>query len=98
MATAITATDAASLRRRFDETGGLTVGVEEEIMVLDPATLDLVPRGAELLSRLDGDPRFTSELPAAQIEIVTEPLPKTSTGKVDRKAVAAALERSRANG
>ncbi|MBV9606652.1 MAG: AMP-binding protein [Solirubrobacterales bacterium] len=38
-----------------------------------------------------------TEMPS-MIEIVTEPLPKTSTGKVDRKAVAAALERSRANG
>jgi acyl-coenzyme A synthetase/AMP-(fatty) acid ligase len=38
-----------------------------------------------------------TEMPST-IEIVTEPLPKTSTGKVDRKAVAAALERSRANG
>jgi acyl-coenzyme A synthetase/AMP-(fatty) acid ligase len=38
-----------------------------------------------------------TEMPST-IEIVTEPLPKTSTGKVDRKAVAAELERSRANG
>lgn len=38
-----------------------------------------------------------TEMPST-IEIVTDPLPKTSTGKVDRKAVAAALERSRANG
>jgi acyl-coenzyme A synthetase/AMP-(fatty) acid ligase len=38
-----------------------------------------------------------TEMPST-IEIVTEPLPKTSTGKVDRKAIAAELERSRANG
>jgi acyl-coenzyme A synthetase/AMP-(fatty) acid ligase len=38
-----------------------------------------------------------TEMPST-IEIVTDPLPKTSTGKVDRKAVAAELERSRANG
>jgi acyl-coenzyme A synthetase/AMP-(fatty) acid ligase len=38
-----------------------------------------------------------TEMPST-IEIVTEPLPKTSTGKVDRKAVAAALDRSRASG
>jgi amino acid adenylation domain-containing protein len=37
-----------------------------------------------------------TEMPST-ILIVTEPLPKTSTGKVDRKAVAAELERSRAN-
>jgi acyl-coenzyme A synthetase/AMP-(fatty) acid ligase len=38
-----------------------------------------------------------TEMPST-ILIVTDPLPKTSTGKVDRKAVAAELERSRANG
>ena len=38
-----------------------------------------------------------TEMPST-IEIVTEPLPKTSTGKVDRKAITAELERSRANG
>jgi len=38
-----------------------------------------------------------TEMPST-IAIVTERLPKTSTGKVDRKAVAAELERSRANG
>jgi amino acid adenylation domain-containing protein len=38
-----------------------------------------------------------TEMPST-IEIVTEPLPLTSTGKVDRKKIAADLERSRANG
>jgi acyl-coenzyme A synthetase/AMP-(fatty) acid ligase len=38
-----------------------------------------------------------TEMPST-IEIVTEPLPKTSTGKVDRKSIMAQLERSRANG
>jgi acyl-coenzyme A synthetase/AMP-(fatty) acid ligase len=38
-----------------------------------------------------------TEMPST-IEIVTEPLPKTSTGKVDRKTITAQLERSRANG
>jgi acyl-coenzyme A synthetase/AMP-(fatty) acid ligase len=38
-----------------------------------------------------------TEMPST-IEIVTDPLPKTSTGKVDRKAVAAAVERSLASG
>lgn len=67
------AADAARLRRRFDTAGGFTVGIEEEIMVLDAGTLDLAPRTEELLRRLDGDGRFTSELPASQIEIVTRP-------------------------
>jgi acyl-coenzyme A synthetase/AMP-(fatty) acid ligase len=38
-----------------------------------------------------------TEMPST-IEIVTDPLPKTSTGKVDRKTISAQLERSRANG
>jgi acyl-CoA synthetase (AMP-forming)/AMP-acid ligase II len=38
-----------------------------------------------------------TEMPST-IEIVTDPLPKTSTGKVDRKTITAQLERSRANG
>jgi carboxylate-amine ligase len=64
---------AAAMRRRFDETGGLTVGVEEETMLLDPETLDLAPVAREVLIRLGGDPRFKAELPAAQLEIVTAP-------------------------
>jgi acyl-coenzyme A synthetase/AMP-(fatty) acid ligase len=38
-----------------------------------------------------------TEMPST-IEIVTEPLPKTSTGKVDRKSISAQLDRSRADG
>jgi acyl-coenzyme A synthetase/AMP-(fatty) acid ligase len=38
-----------------------------------------------------------TEMPST-IEIVTDPLPKTSTGKVDRKSITAQLERSHANG
>jgi carboxylate-amine ligase len=65
---------ATELRRRFDETVPFTVGVEEETMLLDPATLDLAPVAGELLTRLDGDERFKPELPAAQLEIVTTPV------------------------
>ena len=42
-------------------------------MVLDPGSLDLAPRAHELLSDLEGDPRFKAELVAAQVELVTEP-------------------------
>jgi acyl-coenzyme A synthetase/AMP-(fatty) acid ligase len=38
-----------------------------------------------------------TEMPST-IEIVAEALPKTSTGKVDRKSITAQLERSRASG
>jgi carboxylate-amine ligase len=65
---------AAGIRAAFDEPGPLTVGIEEELMLVDPETLDLVPRARELLERLDGDPRYKLELPAAQLEIVSPPL------------------------
>jgi carboxylate-amine ligase len=67
--------DARDLRHRFDATGGLTVGVEEETMLLDPDGHDLAPLAATVLERLDGDARFTPELPAAQLEISTAPAP-----------------------
>lgn len=42
-------------------------------MVLDAATLDLVPRGADVLQHAGGDPRFKPELMASQVEIATTP-------------------------
>lgn len=43
-------------------------------MLLDAETLDLAPRAAEVVEALGGDPRFTLELPASQVEIVLPPL------------------------
>ncbi len=68
----MTTPDLSSLRSAF-EGGRLTVGLEEELMLLDAATLDLAPVAHEALGLLTGDPRFKSELPAAQIELITEP-------------------------
>ena len=65
---------AAAITAAFDEPGPLTVGVEEELMLLDPSTLDLAPLARELLERVDGDPRYKLELPAAQLEIVSPPV------------------------
>jgi glutamate---cysteine ligase / carboxylate-amine ligase len=58
----------------FDAPAPLTLGVEEELMLLDPETLDLAPRAPELLERTGGDDRFKLEMPAAQIEIMSPPL------------------------
>jgi carboxylate-amine ligase len=63
----------AELRAVFDAVEPFTVGIEEEAMLLDPATLDLAPRAEDMLARLDGDARFTRELPASQVEIATTP-------------------------
>jgi glutamate---cysteine ligase / carboxylate-amine ligase len=62
-----------ALRELFDATAPLTVGLEEEVMLLDPGTLDLLPRSLDVLERTGGDPRFVAELPAAHLEIVTPP-------------------------
>lgn len=64
---------ATGLRSTFDSVEPLTVGVEEEVMLLDPETLDLAPDAEELLELLEGDPRFKRELPRAQLEIATRP-------------------------
>lgn len=65
--------DAAWIAERFDSVEPLTIGLEEEVLLLDPETLDLVPVAEEALTRFDGDPRVKGELPAAQVELVTEP-------------------------
>ena len=67
--------DARSLRARFDAAGPPLVGLEEELMVVHPQTLDPLPSAPALLERLAGDPRFKLELPACQVEIVTPPRP-----------------------
>jgi glutamate---cysteine ligase / carboxylate-amine ligase len=65
--------DAEHLQATFAAPEPLTIGLEEEVMLLDPGTLDLAPVAPEVLVRLDGDPRFKGELPSSQIEILTEP-------------------------
>ena len=66
-------TTSERLRASFDAPAPLTVGLEEELMLLDPGTLDLAPVAGEVLGRLDGDARFKPELPAAQVELLTPP-------------------------
>jgi carboxylate-amine ligase len=79
----VTPLDAASIRTIFDAPAPLTVGIEEELMLLDPETLDLAPRGPELFERAqaaaggepeDRDGRFKLEMPAAQFEIASPAL------------------------
>ncbi len=58
-------------------------------MLLDPVTLDLLPRAHEVLERTRGDPRFKGELPAAQLEIVTAPAGGVPAGGVPAGGVTA---------
>jgi carboxylate-amine ligase len=62
----------SELRAAFERPRPATVGLEEEVMLLDAETLDLAPHAAEVVAAL-GDPRFKIEMPAAQLEIVTAP-------------------------
>src|SRR5688500_13513016 len=66
---------AADLRAAFEAPSELTVGLEEEVLVLDPGTLDLAPLAEQVLAATGGDPRFKRELPAAQVEVLTPPAP-----------------------
>jgi carboxylate-amine ligase len=89
-------TDADSLRAVFDRPGELTVGVEEELMTLDPRTLDLAPVAAEVIAAAALDGLVKSELPAAQLETVTEPCRTVGEAAAQllevRRAVAGAAE------
>jgi glutamate---cysteine ligase / carboxylate-amine ligase len=67
-----TVPDADAVRRRFEH-GAPSFGIEEEVMVLDPVTLALAPRAAELLGALGDSAELKLELPASQLEIVTAP-------------------------
>jgi carboxylate-amine ligase len=61
----------AECRRAFDTVAPGTLGVEEELLLVSPRTLDLVPENRRLLETLGGDDRFHPELRASQLEIVT---------------------------
>jgi carboxylate-amine ligase len=62
---------ATALRAAFDAAPPYTVGIEDEVLLVDPASFELSPRAQEVLELLDGDSRFKLELPASQLEIVT---------------------------
>ena len=70
--------DLASARATFEASTDFTVGLEEEFALLDPATLDMVPRFEELRdAAAQEDPtlaaQITGELIASEIEIRLRP-------------------------
>jgi carboxylate-amine ligase len=65
---------AVGARAAFESLRPCTVGVEEELMLLHPRTLDLEPCAGHALAELGGDERFKLELPAAQLESVCRPV------------------------
>ena len=62
-----------TLTERFDTVTPGTVGLEEEVLLLDPETFQPKPCVDEILARAEGNPRLKRELPAAQIELLTRP-------------------------
>ncbi len=62
---------ARDLRALFDRAETVTIGLEEELLLVDPRTLDAVSAGPQLLTELDDGGRFRAELSPAQIEIVS---------------------------
>jgi carboxylate-amine ligase len=62
------------LAQRFDAVEPFTVGIEEEVMLLDPETLELADVAPALVSALaDRRPAPKLELPASQVELVSAP-------------------------
>lgn len=62
-----------AMGRRFQHAPALTVGVEEEVILLDPERFLPTDSVEDVLSRVSGDPRFKAELRCAQLELVTPP-------------------------
>jgi glutamate---cysteine ligase / carboxylate-amine ligase len=62
---------ADELRAVFDRAPEFTVGVEEELLLVDPRTFGPVDAGPRLLENLHDHDRFRAELSPAQIEIVS---------------------------
>jgi carboxylate-amine ligase len=95
---------AADLRLAFDAPEPLTLGLEEELMLLDPESLDLLPRAAEIVEAA-GDERFKLEMPASQLELtlppartVPEAIAALAAGRRDLAAAAAPVGRLAAAG
>jgi carboxylate-amine ligase len=62
------------LRAAFAGAERHVVGIEDEVMLLDPDSFELLPCAQQVLGRLDADDdRFKLELPASQLEILTTP-------------------------
>src|ERR687895_1404368 len=65
--------DLAAARETFEASADLTVGIEEEFALIDPETLQLVPRFELLRDAAQSDPALTEsiagELISSEIEI-----------------------------
>jgi carboxylate-amine ligase len=84
-------------REQFEAAADLTVAVEEEFALLDPATLDLVNRFEEVHAAAQGtvlEPHLVGELIASEVEVKTglcESVAELSVRIAERRAQLAAL-------
>jgi glutamate---cysteine ligase / carboxylate-amine ligase len=85
---------ADALKAAFDHAPPFTVGLEDELMLMDPETFQLVPRAQAVIAAFDGDPRYKLELPASQIEIVTAPHPTVAEAAAELAAARSDLARA----
>jgi carboxylate-amine ligase len=72
-----TSPTAAQLRDRFDRNDAWTVGLEEELMLVDAASGELLDDEAVQAELEGSDPRFKREMPVSQVEIVLPPAART---------------------
>lgn len=77
---------AADLQSRFAAPSSPTVGIEEETMLLDEASRDLLPLAPEVVVAA-GTPHVTGELPAAQVELLTSPAGSVPAAAAELRAV-----------
>jgi carboxylate-amine ligase len=63
---------AEDIRAVFDAPRPLTVGLEEEVMLVDATSLDLSGTAVAVLGDVE-DPRLKLELPASQLEVISAP-------------------------
>jgi carboxylate-amine ligase len=83
-----------ALRGAFEPPSAMTVGIEEELMLVDARTFELDPHAHEVLAATGDDPRFKPELPAAQLEIAVPPagsVPEAAAGLARARADIAAV-------
>lgn len=86
-----------AFRARFDGAAlSLTVGAEEELMLVDPRNGRLAGGIEEVLRRTDGDSRFRAELRATQVEVVTRTC--LSAADVGRELAVARIDLAEAIG
>ena len=67
------AQEATSVQIPFEKSPRSTVGIEWELMLVDPETGDLVPAAPGILQVLEGGPKITAELLSNTVEITSDP-------------------------